>query len=171
MSPTGHALHVGVVEDNTFDQFGCISVRVAAFGTTIKARVVTAMAGDGRGTVLLPEVGDQVLVVPVAGADVGWALLGSIWSRQHKPQESNTSGKNDVKVITTRGGNVIRLVDEDGKESIEIANKDGRTKVVIKKNELTVESGGSLTLKGESIRIEATSGDCVIKGGPKILLN
>jgi uncharacterized protein involved in type VI secretion and phage assembly len=163
----GTSLYVGTVESNKLDQDGCIGVEIPALGGTFMARVTAQLAGDDRGVVLLPEKGDQVLVACVQGADVEWAVIGSLWSRNEKPPVTNSDGKNDVKLIKTRGGNVIRLIDKDGDEGIEITDKTGKNKIRIetKNNAVSLEStNGSVRLLAKSIFIEATDGDVEIKG-------
>ena len=63
-------LYVGLVESNKVDQDGCISVKIPALGATFAARLVSQLAGDSRGTVLLPEKNDQVLVATDSGNTV-----------------------------------------------------------------------------------------------------
>jgi uncharacterized protein involved in type VI secretion and phage assembly len=165
-------VYIGTVDSNKVDQDGCISIKIPSVGT-FAARVVTSMAGDQRGAVLLPEQGDQVLVMPVFGSDVQWAMLGSLWSRNDKPPETNSSGANDVKVIKTRGGSVIRFVDKDGDERIEIADKTGNNTITIatKTNTITITAGDAIKLSSKAVTIEATSGDLVLKGGPNVKIN
>lgn len=167
-------LYVGLVESNKVDQDGCISVKIPALGATFAARLVSQLAGDSRGSVLLPEKNDQVLVATVLGSDVGWVVVGSMWSRNEKPPETNSDGKNNVKLIKTRGGNVIRLIDKDGDEGIEITDKTGKNKISIqtKNNVVSIEStDGSINLSAKSISIKATKGDVTITGGPNVKLN
>ena len=174
MNHPNSCMYVGVVESNKLDQDGCIGVKISALGGTFRARVVSQMAGDARGAVLLPEKDDQVLVASVLGSDVDWAVVGSLWSRNEKPPETNKDGKNDVKLIKTRGGNVIRLIDKDGDEGIEITDKTGKNKISIQTKDkiVSVESiEGSISLKAKSISITATDGDVTIKGGPNVQLN
>lgn len=174
MNQPGTSLYVGTVESNKLDKDGCIGISIPALGGTFQARVAAQMAGDTRGVVFLPEQHDQVLVAAVMGSDVKWAVIGGVWSRNEKPPETNSDGKNDTKIIKTRGGNVIRLIDKDDDQSIEITDKDGKNTISIKTktNAITIAStDGSITLKAKSIHMEATDGDVVVKGGPNIKLN
>src|SRR6185436_885476 len=101
-------------------------------------------------------------VATVHGSDVDWAVIGSMWSRNEKPPETNGDGKNDVKLIKTRGGNVIRLIDKDGDEGIEITDKTGKNKVSIqtKNKVVSIDStDGSINLTAKSISIKATDGE------------
>jgi uncharacterized protein involved in type VI secretion and phage assembly len=166
MSEVVSGLYVGTVKDNTLDQDGCIQVNIAALGGVFAARVVAQMAGDQRGFLFLPENNDQVLIAAVEGADVKWAVMGSLWSRKEKPPAPNKDGKNDTKLIKTRGGNIIRLIDTDGNESIEITDKTGKNRIAIetKTNTMTLQSDGSISLKAKSISIEATDGDKIVRG-------
>jgi uncharacterized protein involved in type VI secretion and phage assembly len=168
MSQPGAGLYVGTVDSNKLDQDGCIGISIPGLGGTFQARVVAQMAGDKRGIVFLPEKNDHVLVAAVLGSDVKWVVIGSLWSRNEKPPETNGDGENDTKIIKTRGGNVIRLIDKDGDESIEIADKTGKNRISIKTkaNTMTIESTeGSISLLAKSIDIQATDGNVTIQGG------
>jgi uncharacterized protein involved in type VI secretion and phage assembly len=166
------ALYVGSVEDNSLDADGCIKISLPPLGGSFLARVTTQMAGKGRGVLFLPEVGDQVLVASVLGSDVKWAVIGSLWSRNEMPAETNGDGKNDQKILQTRSGNVIRLIDSDGDERIEIADSSGNNTITIstKSNKVTVTAADSIGLSANSISIEATNGDLVLKG-TRVMIN
>src|SRR4029078_7692383 len=67
--------------------------------TTFWARIATLMGGNGRGTYVLPEIDDQVLVVfekRVLDSPIG---IGGLWSKKQEPVEVNQSGKNNTKLI------------------------------------------------------------------------
>jgi uncharacterized protein involved in type VI secretion and phage assembly len=133
---------IGMVESNKVDADGCIGISIPALGGTFQARVVAQMAGDGRGVLFLPEEKDQVLVAPVTGSDVKWVVIGSLWSRNEKPPDVNSNGKNDMKIIKTRGGNMIKLVDTDSHERIEIESKEH---ISIKADKITLDGDVTIT--------------------------
>jgi len=132
------------------------------------ARVVTPMAGAGRGVYFLPEVNDEVLVAFEHGNPDMPYVLGSLWNGKDKPPATNGDGKNDVRVIRSRGGSVIRLTDTDQDARIEIADSSGKNTMVIraKDNSITITAAGTVTieagsgklrLSGKSVEIAATS--------------
>lgn len=140
------------------------------------ARVVTPMAGPGRGIYFLPEVNDEVLVAFEHGNPDTPYVLGGLWNGQDKPPESNSDGKNDVRMIRSRRGNVIRLSDVDDDEKIEIIDKSTKNTIVIrtKDNSITItadgdvtiqSSNGALKLSGNGVEITSTSTVKIEAGG------
>lgn len=140
------------------------------------ARLAVLAAGDNRGTLWLPEVGDEVLLAFDKGDIQHPYVLGSLWNGKDKPPETNSDGQNDKKVIRSRSGHQITLLDKKGSESFEIKTNGGHTillddgagsveikdssgsnKIVIetRQNSLSVESAMSLKIKSQSIDIEA----------------
>jgi uncharacterized protein involved in type VI secretion and phage assembly len=116
-------------------------------------RMVSLMAGGGRGAYFLPEVDDEVLVAFEHG-DVRFPyILGSMWNGQDKPPANNSDGKNNIRVVQSRSGHIVRLDDSDGSEKIEIIDKTGN-------NSLTIESASNnftITCKG-TLKLQATQG-------------
>jgi uncharacterized protein involved in type VI secretion and phage assembly len=173
---------VGIVTNNN-DPKGLGRVKVkcpwmADHHESFWARVVTPMAGKGRGLYLLPEVDDEVLLAFEHGVPRFAYVLGSLWNGKDTPPESNKNGKNDHRTLKSRSGHVIRLDDTDGDERIEILDKSGKNRIVIRtaKNELTIEAGsgiavtargGALELSGASVQITA-NGSLSIKANGTI---
>jgi uncharacterized protein involved in type VI secretion and phage assembly len=146
------------------------------------AKVMTFMAGDGRGGYFLPEVGDEVLVAFEHG-DINYPyVLGSVWNAEDAPPETNGDGNNNIRKITSRSGHEIVLNDDAqgqsekieihtnaghritmddsaGQEKIEIVDKSGNNTVVIDsvQNSIAIESALTLNIKAETISIEANA--------------
>jgi uncharacterized protein involved in type VI secretion and phage assembly len=137
------------------------------------ARLAMPMAGKDRGVVLIPEIGDEV-VVAFEREDLRFPyVLGAVWNGPDAPPEKNADGRNDKRLIKSRKGH--RLLFDDGTPGVvELALNDGK-KVVIDDNGLAVqdEKGnrfkidsaassieinavGRLTIKAASISLEAT---------------
>lgn len=139
------------------------------------ARVASPMAGKDRGTYFLPEVDDEVLVAFEQG-DVRFPyVLGALWNGKDTPPESNSGGKNNVRLLKSRSGHVIRLNDEDGKETVEIVDKSGKNQIVIDtaKNSIAITSDkditltaaqGTITLDAQKIAIKS-SADAKLEAG------
>jgi phage baseplate assembly protein gpV len=99
--------------------------------TTFWARIAIPMSGADRGTYVLPEIDDQVLVVFEHG-DIGRPIvIGALWSRNQEPVEVNQSGKNNTKLIKSRSGHRIIFDDKDGAEKITIVDKTRKNKIVL----------------------------------------
>jgi uncharacterized protein involved in type VI secretion and phage assembly len=185
-------LAVGVVTDNK-DPDGLARVRVRLpwqvdGQSSYWARIAMLMAGGGRGTYFLPEIGDEVLVGAENGDPSHLYVLGMVWNGKQKPPDNNDDGKNDRRLIHSRSGH--RLVFDDGAQprvELMLADKkhlvldqDGVTledgkgnKFIIESNSgaITIQSTASLKLKSQSISIEAgasleikASGTLTIKG-------
>ena len=142
------------------------------------ARIAAPAAGRDRGTVWIPEVGDEVLLAFDKGDINHPYVLGALWNGQDTPPEKNQDGQNDTKLVRSRSGHQIKLFDKPGQESVEIKTQGGHTillddsagsarveitdssgsnKLVIEtaQNSVTVESGLSLKIKSQKIDIEA----------------
>jgi uncharacterized protein involved in type VI secretion and phage assembly len=120
------------------------------------ARVVTPMAGAGRGLYFLPEVDDEVLVAFEHGSPDAPYVLGSLWNGKDKPPESNGDGKNNLRTIKSRSGHVIRLTDKDGEEKIEIIDKSGKNSIVIntKDNSITISADADVTIQSNNGKLK-----------------
>lgn len=124
--------------------------------------VVTPMGGPERGFVMLPEVGDDVLVGFEHGDPNRGYVLGSLWSQKQKiPAGDGRPRENNLRFIRSRCGHVVRLDDTKGKEKIEIIDHLGEHKIVIdsaaKKIEIICTSGDvSITAKAGKVAVEAS---------------
>lgn len=137
------------------------------------ARLVVPMAGNGRGTVMIPEIGDQVLVV-FDKEDVNFPyVLGALWNDEDKPPLANGDGKNDKRIIKSRKKHYL-LFDDGASGVVELHHEKGR-KIVLDDNgfvvqdekgnvvkvdsnsgAMTIEAKGQLNIKAATITIEAT---------------
>lgn len=138
------------------------------------ARIAVPMAGDGRGTYFLPEVGDEVLVAFERGDLRFPYVIGALWNGRHKPPESNGDGRNDKRTICSRSGHKLEF-DDGAKGAVTLSLEDGKQLVLDdtgvrledgKGNHLTIESGsgamtieasGKLTIKAASIEISTAT--------------
>jgi len=154
------------------------------------ARVVQFGAGNHRGWVLLPEVGDEVLVAFDRGDFDSPFVVGGLYNGVDEAdigdyQLLDSSSKAvDVRRFVSRIGSHLTFVDAPGKELIKIASKDGTMAVELNLSQrkisvtsagdvavkaganATVEATGSLTLKGASVSIEAQASLEAKAGGP-----
>ena len=99
--------------------------------TTYWARIAIPMAGADRGTYVLPEIDDQVLVVFEHGDIHRPIVIGTLWSKKQEPVEINASGKNSTKLIKSRCGHRIIFDDKEGAERIVIVDKTKKNKIVL----------------------------------------
>ena len=97
--------------------------------TTFWARIALPMAGPDRGTYVLPEIDDQVLVVFEHGDIDRPIVIGALWSKKQEPVEVNQSGKNNTKLIKSRSGHRIIFDDKEAAEQITIVDGTKQNKI------------------------------------------
>jgi len=153
------------------------------------ARLSTPMAGDDRGLVLIPEVGDEVLVA-FEREDLRFPyILGGLWNGQDKPPIANDDGKNDKRILQSRKKHYL-LFNDGSTGVVELRHEKGRkitlddngfvvedekgnsVKVDSNSSSMTIEAKGQLSIKAASLSIDATgslelkaSGTVTIRGG------
>jgi uncharacterized protein involved in type VI secretion and phage assembly len=145
------------------------------------ARLTMPMAGKDRGLVLIPEVGDEV-VVGFEREDLRFPyVLGALWNGQDKPPIANDDGKNDKRILKSRKKHYL-LFDDGTQGVVELAHEKGRKVVfddtgIVMQDErgnifkiesnsgaITIEAKGQLKITGAAISIEAT-GTMDLKSG------
>jgi len=165
-----YGVTVGIVTNNKDEEgFGRVKVKFPWLSETDEsywARVLTPMAGKQRGLYFLPEVDDEVLVAFDRGDISSPYILGGLWNGQDKPPESNTDGKNNLRVIKSRSGHQIILDDTENAEKITICDKTGKNQIVIdsKNNAISIEGEKDISIKAKGkISLESSDGDISIK--------
>jgi uncharacterized protein involved in type VI secretion and phage assembly len=137
------------------------------------ARLATPMAGKERGLLMIPEVGDEVLVA-FEREDVRFPfILGSLWNGKEKPPVANDDGKNDKRMLKSRKKHYL-LFDDGAKGVVELVHEKGRkirlddtgftvqdekgntVKVDSDSGAMTIEAKGKLSIKAAGISIEST---------------
>jgi len=136
--------------------------------STCWARIAVPMAGAERGAYMLPEIGDQVLVVFEHGSMERPIVVGALWSKQQEPVEHNQSGNNQTKLIKSRCGHRIIFDDKDGAEKITIVDRTGKNKIVLDSaqklvklesdGEIEIKARANVILHANAIKIGATEG-------------
>jgi phage baseplate assembly protein gpV len=116
------------------------------------ARILVPMAGAGRGSYFLPEVGDQLLVVFEHGDVARPIIVGGLWSEEQPPPQRNDDGKNNVKVIKSKSGHRLIFDDTEGGERVTVVDSTRRNKIVLDSagNSLTIQSAGDIELLARS---------------------
>jgi uncharacterized protein involved in type VI secretion and phage assembly len=137
------------------------------------ARLSMPMANKEPGSILVPEVGDEVLVA-FEGGDLRFPfVIGALWNGKDKPPDSNNDGKIDKPGLRSEEKHYL-LLDEGDHGVVELAHKKGRkitfddqgfsvqdengntVKVDSSSGAMTLEAKGTLSIKAASISIEAT---------------
>jgi uncharacterized protein involved in type VI secretion and phage assembly len=145
------------------------------------ARVAMPGAGDRRGLVVLPEVGDEVLVAFEHGDPQRPIVVGGLFNGKDMPAAPAVDGGKVVKrMLVSRNGHKIELDDKD--DVITISTGDGKHSIVLDQknnkvvlatngdveatssNDLKLESDGALSVKGNGVTIDAGGGSFSAKG-------
>ena len=152
--------------------------RVAGQGAAVWARVAVPFAGGGRGAFLLPDVGDEVLVVFVDGDRRYPIVVGSLWNgHDQAPERLGGDGQQvDRWTFTGRAGTRISITEEKkgnptitletpGKVSATLSDASGGSVVIkaagstitINTAGVTVESGGEVKISAGTMQIDSGS--------------
>lgn len=125
------------------------------------ARLVSPMAGAGRGFQFIPEVNDEVLVGFEHGDFNRPYVLGALWNGKDAPPFSSSEAVQSgvvKRIIKTRAGHVIQLDDTAGKEKIEIIDKTEKNRITFDsaKNSVTVDAAMEVSIiAGTKVKISA----------------
>jgi uncharacterized protein involved in type VI secretion and phage assembly len=125
------------------------------------ARVATLMAGPNRGTFIIPEVDDEVLVAFEHGQLDRPVIVGMLWNKDDMPPRTiDADGKNDIRALRTRSGHQVVFDDSEDKPSILIVDKTGNNSILIDSNtnsmeikvdgDLTIQAGGKITITAKA---------------------
>jgi len=125
------------------------------------ARLATALAGNNRGTWLIPDVDDEVLVAFEQGDPRRPYVLGGLWNgRDAAPESMDGSGRNFKKVLRSRNGVRVTLDDQDGQEQLVLETPGGQ-KITLKDGPGAVEivdsNGNSVKLETAGITVTASA--------------
>jgi uncharacterized protein involved in type VI secretion and phage assembly len=138
------------------------------------ARLATLMGGDNRGTWLVPDKDDEVLVAFEGGDPRFPYVLGGLWNGHDKPPASmDSSGRNDTKVIRSRNGVKLTLDDTSGQEKfvvetpggqrisltdgpggVEVVDSNGNS-VTLESSGITVKTSSTVTVQASQVKVSA----------------
>jgi uncharacterized protein involved in type VI secretion and phage assembly len=123
------------------------------------ARLATLMAGGGRGSWFVPDLGVEVLVLFEAGDPRCPYVVGSLWNGVDAPPEAmDGGGTNPVKVLRSRNGVTVTLDDHDGQEQLTLSTPGGQ-RVVLQDGPATLTlsdgNGNSVELSAAGIRLSS----------------
>jgi len=129
------------------------------------APIASLMAGPDRGTLFIPEVGDEVLVAFHLGYLDQPFVIGALWNQNRKPPQKHE--KNDIRKIRTRAGHELVFQDTDNDGKITLQTKAGlKVEISDKADSITLTTKNdqqSVTLKGGSKAIEIKAGPSTVK--------
>jgi phage protein D len=190
----GLGVVIGQVSDNRDpDQLGRVRVTFPWLSDDFVsdwARTVQVGAGGHRGAVIVPEVGDEVLVAFEQGSFQRPYVLGGLYNGVDKPDPGDVAlvdgnaGTVDRRAFVSRTGHRLEMVESasgaqgillrtgDGKLALQLDQKgtkvtlhsDG-TVLIEAQGDLTVKTGtGTLSLQGQQVQIKGQTG-VTVDGG------
>ena len=135
-------------------------------GDGVWAPVCSIDAGDNHGAVIVPGVGQEVLVGFVGGDPAHPVVLGSLYNGTTKPPVVVDPDTNAVRALVSPDQHALRLEDGDasavtltsGKgQSIVLSDKDSEVVITHK------DSGNSIRISADGIELSAARGDITLK--------
>ena len=173
--PLGMNLVIGIVTNNADpEELGRVKVAFPWLCETDEsawARLVSPMAGAGRGLFALPEIDDEVLVGFEHGDIHRPFVLGTLWNGQDQPplktsEALGRDGKVNQWILRSRSGHTITFNDTAGGEEITIVDKTGNNKIVFDSvtDSMRIRAKGKLTIEAENIVLKGRT-EVEITGG------
>jgi uncharacterized protein involved in type VI secretion and phage assembly len=170
--------HMGLVVGevtsvNDPEQAGRVKVRFPGLDENQESawgRVLSAGGGDKRGTVVLPEVGDEVLVGFEHGDPRQPVILGGLHGARLKiPNWPVKEGKVVSRRFTSRTGHLVEISDgEEASEQhfmVQLAGGEHTLKIGAEESFLSIPSGQALRVQaGDTQLYFSKTGDIIIKG-------
>jgi len=157
------------------------------------ARIATIMAGNDIGSVWLPEIDDEVLVVFEDGDFSRPIIVGSLWNGVNKVPEkvkyspdqtevdvsnNKQGGNNDFRFIRSRMGHTLTFIDKEGEGGVSlranssaelyIDDKDGEERIRLYDKEQ--KQWLEIDTANKAITLETDTGDILVKAKEKIRL-
>ena len=181
--PAVRGLQVGVVQsiDNDPDNEYRIELQIPGVSqgdNTVWARMCSLDAGNKRGHLFRPEVGDEVAVAFFNEDPRYPVILGALYSSKNAPPDAliKDSDKNTNKGIVTRSGITIAFDDDkktaliqtpaknqilldDGNQAIKLTDQNNNT-VTLDSNGITLKSAKDIAITaGGNVKISGTAVD------------
>jgi phage protein D len=139
------------------------------------ARTVQVGAGKDRGAMVVPEVGDEVLVAFEQGDPGRPYVLGGLFNGVDTPAAGggalidSSSGAINRRSMVSRRGHRVDLLDADGRtEGIRIATSDDKLTLTLDATgtKLTVHADGTVLVEGtQGVTVDAGNSTLDLKGG------
>jgi phage protein D len=177
-----------VTQTDDPEELGRVRVSYPALGDDTEgwwARIASPAAGDNRGLLMMPLVGDEVLVAFEHGDIHKPYVVGSVWNGKGKPgdlvqKDGSFALASDQQIIVTANGNVSFsskkdfVVETDGKVKAK-ANGDvaveGAQAVTVKAGtSLTIEGGTDITIKCGAAKVSLSAAGTIQLSGTQIML-
>ena len=155
--PQGSVISVGkVTEVDDPEKLGRVRVVLSAYGDieTDWLQVVIPGAGRDKGMVILPDIGDQVLLVLPRGDPAQGIVLGGLYGENEPPESAVSGGAVQRYGIATPGGQRVRL---DAEERTVVVDNGANATIKLAPGALEVRhrSGSAVKLADQKMSIHA----------------
>jgi uncharacterized protein involved in type VI secretion and phage assembly len=138
------------------------------------ARTVQPGAGNGRGALVVPEVGDEVLVGFEQGSFQRPYVLGGLYNGVDKPDKGDValidgnSGSVDRRAFVSRTGHRLEMVESASGDN-GIVLRTGNKKLSLgldqKQTQITLHSDGSVTIDAQGdVTVSSATGTLSLEG-------
>lgn len=147
------------------------------------ARVVVPFAGNNRGAFLIPDVGDEVLVVHLSGDSRFPVVLGGLWNGQDTaPDSFGGSGDSvDRWTITGKAGTKIAIIEDSsgptiqfttpGQLSGKMTDSDGSIEFTDSmQTSVKIDSSG-VTINAPTAQVQVTAASSMSITAPQLTVN
>jgi uncharacterized protein involved in type VI secretion and phage assembly len=138
------------------------------------ARTVQPGAGNDRGAVVLPEVGDEVLVAFGMGSIDEPYVLGGIYNGTAAPKPGwkehigSTDGHVERRAFRSRNGLVVEMIEKPQEEKLTLSTNDGKQRItLVQKSDAAIEiiAEGPVTVTAKKdVVVSSQTGDIAMKG-------
>jgi uncharacterized protein involved in type VI secretion and phage assembly len=141
------------------------------------ARVAVPFAGSNRGAFFIPDVGDEVLVVYLAGDSRFPVVLGGLWNgRDSAPDQFGGSGSSvDRWTITGKAGTKIAIIEDTSGPTIQFTTPGGLSGKLTDSGggsiEFTDASQTSVTIDSSGVTINAPTADVTVTAASSMTVN
>jgi len=159
-----------VVDNVDPDQLGRVKLKFPLLPEAPEsfwARLAMPMAGQERGWMTIPEIGDEVLVSFVRGDINNAIVVGSLYNGVDTPPYANEDEENNLRVFQSRSGHRLTFDDTDGAERIELILHNEEIRViwdsankvlsVYSGQDIIVEATKSISMKCTDFMLEASN--------------
>lgn len=168
--PPVNGLQIGVVTNIHEDPDGEERIKVTlpvidSENEGVWARMATMEAGDDRGWIFRPELGDEVVVGFLNSDPRDPVIMGSLYSSAAAAPLA-AEEENNEKGLTTRSGMIFHFNDDDVSLTIETPNGNS---IIISESEgaitITDENDNVIDMTSDGITIESAADLNIIAGG------
>jgi uncharacterized protein involved in type VI secretion and phage assembly len=165
MAPLQAVYSASVLDNRDPERLARVLVRVSELGDSLGsrgqwARVATMMAGRNRGTLFLPEVGDEVLVAFERGDMRTPVVIGALWNGTARPPTGASDPADAVNVIRTRSGVTLRICDDDKGANSLVVETPGGQRITLQDSPGSVRvedaNGNTVTLTTAGVTITSS---------------